>query len=223
MIKNIIESIEQKFNKVLKFSKQSFVSSTLKDSETVVEYSTEIGGEATVASGSGSEPLGDGEHELSNGITITVKDGKVESINQPEIIEELAKEDEESAEEKSEDETKVEEVIEDAEPEAKKDEEEKENDIEISLETEDEPAEEEKTEDELKAEIEKLKAEIEKLKEGFSAVPTNESLEKFKAEFIADLTATLKNTPAQSFTAVVTEKEEDRFLAMARASKRNKN
>lgn len=230
MIKKLLNSINGKIDKALKFSNQSFVSSTLKDSQTEVEYSTEVGGDAVVASGNGSEPLGDGEHELSDGVKITVQNGKVTNIEKPkeaEAEQELANEDEDSKEEKSEE--KVDEAIDEVKEEEK--------DVEISL--EEEPTEESvASEDEIeeavevltggdKAEIQALKAEVEALKkvldERFNTVPSQTELQAFKAQLVADITATLRNTPAQSFTAVVTEKEEDRFLAMARASKRNKN
>ncbi|WP_313511636.1 hypothetical protein [Sphingobacterium sp.] len=195
-------------------SKDNFISTTLKDSTTQVEYSPEEGGEAKVASGGNSEPLSDGEHELSNGVKITVKDGKVQTIEQPQVAEELAKDNEESKDEpeaKSEEETKVEDVIKESEEEAKPEDGEAEGDVEISLEPE-----EAKPEDELKGRIAELEAQIEALKAGFSAYATKESMNEFSKKILEDLTAEMRKTPAQSFTQVVEEEPADKWLAMAR-------
>jgi len=186
MIKNLIN----KLDKVLKFSKQSFKISKLINSDVEVEYAELAEGvEVLTSSSTGSTVATDGEYELENGDKFLVKDGviaEVISVQPEEDVEDMEKEDEE----------KIEEVIEEVEaPEEEK--------VEIDITEEIEKEKEEHDEVEvLKAEIESLKEMIEVLK---AELPSKGDLEDFKKDFIKEI----KNTPAQSFSAVVKEEENE--------------
>lgn len=175
--------------------KENFKSSTIKDSDTKVDYSeNEVGADVSVASASGSTVLADGDYTLSNCDSFKVKDGKISEVisleNGEPAEEELAKEDkpkDEKAEEKAEE--KVEEVIEESKFEDEKAEDEEK--VEISLETEE--SDEEK--DALKAKIEELEEKIKSLEGNFSKIPSKEDFQK---EVFAQIMAELDKTPSNS-------------------------
>jgi len=189
-VEKFMEIMNSGYNAVFgKSKKENFKSSTIKDSDTKVDYSAnEVGADVSVASGSGSTVLADGDYTLSNGDSFKVKDGKISEVvaleNGEPAEEELSKEDE-----PKEDEEKVEEVIEESksEDEPKEDEEK----VEISLETEE--SDDEK--DALKAKIEELEEKIKSLEGNFSKIPSKEDFQK---EVFAQIMAELDKTPSTS-------------------------
>lgn len=190
MIKDLIT----KLDKVLKFSKQSFKISKVLNGDTEVEYAElKEGAEVMVSGSNGSTPATDGEYVLENGDKFLVKNGVIAEVLsvQPE---EMEKKDEEVIEEK------IEKVIEEV-----KAPEEGEETVEIEIAEEESEKEEEKLEEvneyeALKAEVDALKKMIEDLK---AELPNTKDLEDFKKDFMKEL----KNTPAQTFNAVVKEEE----------------
>ncbi|KKX49373.1 hypothetical protein [Sphingobacterium sp. IITKGP-BTPF85] len=214
MSKNILERLEDKFNSVMKFSKSSFTSTTLENSDTPVEYaSNEVGVKVYVGGSTGSQPAPNDTYKLPNGDEFVVVDGEI-----TEVITVANAGEEVEMKEEDEDEKKVDEVIE----EVKADEDEK---VEIDL----TPVEEVKA-DELD-EVAELKKEIEELKKALNEKFSKADAEKIDAELTAMKTEILKaiteelKKPA-SFSKqnaeVKEEATEDKFLMMARMNK-NKN
>jgi len=153
MFKNILE----KFNKVMNFKSETFISQKIKDAEQSLEYSELVeGAEVLISTPTGSEVAPDGDYVLADGSEIKVADGKIS-----EVVKQAAEEVEaEPAQELATDEDKKE---------------------------KDAPVADESKEAELQAKIDELTAELEKLKAGFSAYPTKADLEKFSSDLTAEL------------------------------------
>ncbi|WP_164108251.1 MULTISPECIES: hypothetical protein [Sphingobacterium] len=208
---NMFKNLSEKLNKVLKFSKESFKSSTIKGTNTKVEYGIE-GAEAVTSGDGQNQPLADGEHELDNGEKITVAGGLVTKIeNAPE-------EDKGEVLLESEDENAPEEVLAVEAPDGEivpLDEAIEEGIVDIPV------VEEEKLSEDKDSKITELEAKIaeleKQLNEKFSALPTKEDLEGFKKEFLNQL----KTTPAQFSEVKVEEEPTNKWLAMARLKNKN--
>lgn len=210
MSKNILERIEDKINSVMKFSKSSFTSSTLENSDTPVEYaSNEVGTKVYVGGSTGSTPAPNDTYKLPNGDSFIVVDGEItEVITVANAVEEV------ELKEEDEDEKKVDEVIEKVE---KADDEDK---VEIDL----TPVEEVKA-DELD-EVAELKKEIAELKKALNEKfsKADAELTAMKKDIITAITEELKKPASFSKqnAEVKEEATEDKFLMMARMNKNKK-
>lgn len=82
---NKLEKLVGSVEKLLKFfsekKEEKFEAIQVKDSDSKVEYSAlEVGADVSVSTGTGSEKAPDGKYSLVNDVEFTVKDGKIESI-----------------------------------------------------------------------------------------------------------------------------------------------
>lgn len=80
-----LEKLIGSVDKLLKFfsekKEEKFEAIQVKDSDSKVEYSAlEVGADVSVSTGTGSEKAPDGKYSLVNDVEFTVKDGKIESI-----------------------------------------------------------------------------------------------------------------------------------------------
>lgn len=82
---NKLEKLVGSVEKLLKFfsekKEEKFEAIQVKDSDSKVEYSAlEVGADVSISTGTGSEKAPDGKYSLVNDVEFTVKDGKIESI-----------------------------------------------------------------------------------------------------------------------------------------------
>ncbi|GAA4907138.1 hypothetical protein [Mucilaginibacter defluvii] len=78
-----LEKLIGSVDKLLKFfteKKEVFEAVKVKDSDVSIESAMEIGADVSISTSNGSEPATDGVYSLENDKVITVKDGKIESI-----------------------------------------------------------------------------------------------------------------------------------------------
>ncbi|MES2062732.1 MAG: hypothetical protein V4456_12480 [Bacteroidota bacterium] len=85
MEKNKLEKLLTSVDKLLKFfsekKEEKFEAIKVKDGDTMVEYSAlEVGADVSISTATGSEVAPDGSYSLSNDVAFTVKDGKIESV-----------------------------------------------------------------------------------------------------------------------------------------------
>ncbi|MCC8409916.1 hypothetical protein LJ707_13340 [Mucilaginibacter sp. UR6-1] len=78
-----LEKLIGSVDKLLKFfteKKEVFEAVKVKDSDVSIESAMEVGADVSISTSNGSEPATDGVYSLENDKVITVKDGKIESI-----------------------------------------------------------------------------------------------------------------------------------------------
>jgi ElaB/YqjD/DUF883 family membrane-anchored ribosome-binding protein len=85
MEKNNLEKLTNTLEKMFKFFSEKkvekFEAIKIKDGDSLIEYSAlEVGADVSISTNAGSEVAPDGKYSLVNDVDFTVKDGKIESV-----------------------------------------------------------------------------------------------------------------------------------------------